>query len=107
MALNFESKYSENIVTKADIDAMAPKAVEAMNTLMNKTGEGNDFLGWVDLPTNYDKEEFARIKESAEYIKNNCDVLIVIGIGGSYLGARAVIEALKSSNYNLLKKDTP
>ena len=51
MALNFESKYSENIVTKADIDAMAPKAVEAMNTLMNKTGEGNDFLGWVDLPT--------------------------------------------------------
>ena len=68
MALNFESKYSENIVTKADIDAMAPKAVEAMNTLMNKTGEGNDFLGWVDLPTNYDKEEFARIKESAEYL---------------------------------------
>ncbi len=107
MALNFESKYSENIVTKADVDAVAAKAVEAMNTLMNKTGEGNDFLGWVDLPTNYDKEEFARIKDSAEYIKNNCDVLVVIGIGGSYLGARAVIEALKSSNYNLLKKDTP
>ena len=107
MALNFESKYSEIIVTKADIDAMAPKAVEAMNTLMNKTGEGNDFLGWIDLPTNYDKEEFDRIKKSAEYIKKNADVLIVIGIGGSYLGARAVVEAVKSYNYNLLAKDTP
>ena len=74
---------------------------------MSKTGEGNDFLGWVDLPTNYDKEEFDRIKKSAEFIKKNADVLIVIGIGGSYLGARAVIEAVKSYNYNLLAKDTP
>ena len=79
----------------------------AMDTLMSKTGEGNDFLGWIDLPTNYDKEEFDRIKKSAEYIKKNADVLIVIGIGGSYLGARAVIEAVKSYNYNLLAKDTP
>lgn len=107
MSLRFNSTYSKNVVSASDVDAMAPKAVEAMHTLMSKTGEGNDFLGWIDLPTNYDKEEFARIKKSAEYIKNNSDVLVVIGIGGSYLGARAVIEAVKSSNYNLLVKDTP
>ena len=59
------------------------------------------------MPTNYDKEEFARIKKAAEYIKSNADILVVIGIGGSYLGARAVIEALTSPNYNSLKKDTP
>ena len=107
MSLRFNSTYSKNVVSVSDVDAMAPKAVEAMHTLMSKTGEGNDFLGWIDLPTNYDKEEFARIKKSAEYIKKNSDVLVVIGIGGSYLGARAVIEAVKSSNYNLLAKDTP
>ncbi len=107
MSLRFNSTYSKNVVSQSDVDAMAPKAVEAMHTLMSKTGEGNDFLGWIDLPTNYDKEEFARIKKSAEYIKKNSDVLVVIGIGGSYLGARAVIEAVKSSNYNLLAKDTP
>lgn len=107
MSLKFNSKYSESIVSPSDIEAIAPKAVKAMDTLMSKTGEGNDFLGWIDLPTNYDKEEFDRIKKSAEYIKKNADVLIVIGIGGSYLGARAVIEAVKSYNYNLLAKDTP
>ena len=107
MSLKFNSKYSESIVSPADIEAIAPKAVKAMDTLMSKTGEGNDFLGWIDLPTNYDKEEFDKIKKSAEYIKKNADVLIVIGIGGSYLGARAVVEAVKSYNYNLLAKDTP
>lgn len=107
MSFKFESKYAQNTVATADIEAMAPKAVDAMHTLMNKTGEGNDFLGWINLPTDYDKEEFDRIKKSAEYIKNNADVLIVIGIGGSYLGARAVIESIKSCNYNLLAKDTP
>ena len=107
MSLKFNSKYSESIVSPADIKAIAPKAVKAMDTLMSKTGEGNDFLGWIDLPTNYDKEEFDRIKKSAEYIKKNADALIVIGIGGSYLGARAVVEAVKSYNYNLLAKDTP
>lgn len=107
MSLKFNSKYSKSIVSPSDIEAIAPKAVKAMDTLMSKTGEGNDFLGWIDLPTNYDKEEFDRIKKSAEYIKKNADVLVVIGIGGSYLGARAVIEAVKSYNYNLLAKDTP
>lgn len=107
MSVKFNAKYAEGIVSASDINAMESKAVEAMHTLMNKTGEGNDFLGWIDLPTNYDKEEFSRIKKAADYIKSNADVLIVIGIGGSYLGARAVVEAVKSSNYNLLKKDTP
>ena len=74
MSLRFNSTYSKNVVSQSDVDAMAPKAVEAMHTLMSKTGEGNDFLGWIDLPTNYDKEEFARIKKSAEYIKKNSDV---------------------------------
>lgn len=105
--IKLNTKYSESIVSADELGAMAPKAVEAMHTLMNKTGEGSDFLGWVTLPTDYDKDEFSRIKKAADYIKNNADVLIVIGIGGSYLGARAVIEALKSSNYNLLAKDTP
>lgn len=107
MAIKFISKYAQSIVTPEDINAIAEKSVAAMDTLMNKTGEGNDFLGWIDLPTEYDKEEFERIKRAAEFIKSNADVLIVIGIGGSYLGARAVIEALKSQNYNLLAKDTP
>lgn len=107
MALKFNSSFAESFVSKTELMNMETKAVEAMNTLMNKTGEGNDFLGWVDLPTEYDREEFGRIQKAAEYIKKNADVLIVIGIGGSYLGARAVIEAIKSQNYNLLYKDTP
>ena len=106
MALKFNNKYS-NLVEASDLEAINTKAVEAIKTLDNKTGEGNDFLGWTSLPVDYDKEEFERIKKAAEYIKKNADVLVVIGIGGSYLGARAVIEALKSSNYNLLAKDTP
>ena len=79
----------------------------AYNTLVSRSGAGNDFLGWLDLPVNYDKEEFARIKLAAEKIKKSCDILVVIGIGGSYLGARAAIEFIKSPLYNTLKKDTP
>ena len=106
MAIKFNYKYSD-LITESELNNITPKAVEALNTLHNKTGEGNDFLGWTSLPEDYDKDEFIRIKAAAEYIKKNSQVLIVIGIGGSYLGARAVIEALKSSNYNLLAKDTP
>ncbi|OPG91913.1 glucose-6-phosphate isomerase, partial [Chryseobacterium mucoviscidosis] len=69
------------------------------------TGAGSDFLGWVDLPTDYDKEEFARIKKCAEKIQNDSDVLLVVGIGGSYLGARAAIEMLNHSFYNVLPKE--
>ena len=105
--LKLENKYASAFVTDADIEEMAPKAQKAMQTLSDKTGQGNDFLGWVTLPTDYDKEEFERIKTAAEYIKKNADILIVIGIGGSYLGARAVIEGLRSINYNALPKDTP
>ena len=107
MSVKLNSKFSENIVSQSDLQAMEERAIKALETLNNKDGAGSDFLGWVNLPTDYDKEEFERIKKSAEFIKNNCDVLIVIGIGGSYLGARAVIESLKSQNYNALKKDTP
>lgn len=105
--LKLINKYAEKFVSEKDIADMAPRAVAAMQTLHAKNGEGNDFLGWVTLPEDYDKDEFARIKVASEYIKKNCDILIVIGIGGSYLGARAVIEALKSPNYNALAKDTP
>ena len=107
MSVKLNSNHIENILSNDKINEIAPKAVQAMETLHKKTGEGSDFLGWVTLPTDYDKEEFDRIKKSAQYIKDNADILIVIGIGGSYLGARAVIEALKSPNYNALKKDTP
>jgi glucose-6-phosphate isomerase len=105
--LKLVNKYADKFVSDHDIAEISGRAVEAMKTLHARNGEGNDFLGWVTLPTDYDKEEFSRIKKAAEYIKGNCDILIVIGIGGSYLGARAVIEALKSTNYNALAKDTP
>lgn len=107
MAMKFITNHAKDIVSEQDIMDLAPAAVNAMKTLHAKTGAGNDFLGWVSLPTDYDKEEFVRIKKAAEYIKNNADILVVIGIGGSYLGARAVIEALTSPNYNSIKKDTP
>ena len=72
---------------------------------MSRKGAGNDFLGWIDLPVDYDKEEFARIKKAAEKIKSDSEVLVVIGIGGSYLGARAAIEFLRHSFYNNVSKD--
>ena len=79
----------------------------ALRTLLGRTGAGSDFTGWLDLPEDYDKEEFARIEKAAQKIRSDSRALVVIGIGGSYLGARAVIELLKSPNYNALKKDTP
>jgi len=89
------------------MEAAKAQAELAAKTLEDKSGAGNDFLGWTDLPVNYDKDEFARIKAAAKKIQQNSDVLIVIGIGGSYLGARAAIELMKSPLYNNLKKDTP
>ena len=82
-------------------------AQAAFDTLVNGTGAGNDFIGWVDLPVNYDKEEFSRIQKAAKKIQSDSRALVVIGIGGSYLGARAVIELLRSPNYNMLQKSTP
>ena len=107
MSLQFKDKYVSAFVSKEEIYSYQDKITKAHNDLHNKTGAGNDFTGWVDLPVDYDKDEFARIKVAADKIKNNSDVLIVIGIGGSYLGARAVIEFVKSQNYNDLRKGTP
>ena len=83
------------------------KLSKAAQMVASHTGPGGDFTGWVTLPRDYDKEEFSRIQAAAKKIQKQSQVLVVIGIGGSYLGARAVIEVLKSQNYNLKKKDTP
>ena len=107
MALNVSTKFLKDFVSENEISALIPSAKSALETVKLANGEGNDFLGWVNLPENYDKEEFARIKAAAEKIKKSCDVFVVIGIGGSYLGARAAIEFVKSPIYNNLKKDTP
>ena len=80
---------------------------KAADMLANHNGPGGDFTGWVTLPRDYDKEEFARIKAAAKKIQQQSQVLLVVGIGGSYLGARAVIDLLRSPNYNLKQKDTP
>ena len=107
MCVKINDKFLGGFVADDEIKSITPQAELAFNTVMNKSGAGSDFLGWVELPKNYDKEEFARIKLAAEKIKKSCDVLVVIGIGGSYLGARAAIEFIKSPLYNNLKKDTP
>ena len=107
MSISLNTKYLKDFVAPHEMKAAKAQAELAAKTLADKSGLGNDFLGWVDLPTNYDKEEFARIKAAAKKIQSNSDILIVIGIGGSYLGARAAIELLKSPFYNNLKKDTP
>ncbi len=107
MAIKLGTKYLNGFLREDELKALAPQVALAHKQLHQKTGLGNDFLGWVDLPENYDKEEFLRIKKAAKKIQDTSDVLIVIGIGGSYLGARAAIELLKSPFYNNLKKDTP
>ncbi len=107
MALTFNSKYAAEFIRENDLAGLTAQVEAAHDMLHNKTGLGNDFLGWVDLPTAYDKEEFVRIKKAAEKIISDTDIFIVIGIGGSYLGARAAIEFLKSNNYNALPKNTP
>lgn len=107
MALKLIDKYARGFVHEHELSCMQPQITAAHELLHSGTGAGNDFIGWLDLPKNYDKEEFSRIKAAAGKIKASCDVLIVIGIGGSYLGARAAIEFIKSPLYNNLKKDTP
>lgn len=92
-------------ISEDEIISLKSSAKLAMETLINGTGAGNDYIGWVNLPEEYDKEEFARIKKAAEKIKGDSDVLLVIGIGGSYLGARAAIEFLRHDFYNTVSKD--
>ena len=105
--LHLNTKYLESFIAPHEMEAAKAQAELAAKILEDKSGAGNDFLGWTDLPVNYDKDEFARIKAAAKKIQQNSDILIVIGIGGSYLGARAAIELMKSPLYNNLKKDTP
>ena len=107
MSIKLNDKFLKGFVNESEIEFMQPFADNAYELLTSGKGPGNDFLGWVSLPNNYDREEFARIKVAAEKIKKSCDILVVIGIGGSYLGARAAIEFVKSPLYNNLKKDTP
>ena len=107
MALKLNDKYVKSFITDDELEALIPAVENAHNKIIDKSGEGSDFLGWVDLPVNYDKEEFERIKKAAQKIKSDSKALVVIGIGGSYLGARAAIEFCKSQNYNLVSKDTP
>ena len=107
MSLTLNTKYLNGFVSPDEYACTANQVKAAAQLLRSKTGPGSDFLGWMDLPENYDKEEYARIKKAATKIQKSCDVFIVIGIGGSYLGSRAVIEFLKSPLYNNIKKDTP
>lgn len=105
MKLNFNYQFAKNFFNENELRQIKPYVELANEVLTSKSGAGNDFLGWVDLPENYDKDEFARIKKAAEKIKNDSEVLVVIGIGGSYLGAKAAIEFLSHSFYNNLPKD--
>ena len=107
MALKLNSNYAASFLRENDVNGLTDQVELAHNQLKNGTGLGNDFIGWVNLPFDYDKQEFSRIKAAAEKIKNDTDVLVVIGIGGSYLGARAAIEFLKGPYYNNLKNGVP
>ncbi len=107
MSIRLVDSYVAPFVAEHEYDFLQPMVTAAHNMLHAKSGQGNAFLGWVDLPRDYDKEEYVRIKAAADKIRKSCDVFIVIGIGGSYLGSRAVIEFLKSPLYNNLKKDGP
>ena len=103
--ITFDFENTKFMADDAAVAAIRPRIEAAKKTLVEKTGEGNDFLGWIDLPVDYDKEEFSRIKKAAEKIKADSDVFLVIGIGGSYLGARAAIEALRHGFYNSVSKE--
>ncbi len=107
MTVRLNDTYINPFIRANELESIKGEIAAAHKSLLDGTGEGNDFLGWIDLPVNYDKEEYARIKAAAAKIQKKCDVFVVIGIGGSYLGSRAVIEFLKSPVYNNLKKDTP
>ena len=103
--VTFDYSKANGFISEEEIKNMNSIVETAKNTLVNKTGAGNDFLGWIDLPVDYDKEEFARIKAAAKKIQSDSDVLLVIGIGGSYLGARAAVEFLRHSFYNNQSKE--
>ena len=99
--IKFDYSKAGKFIAESEINALKPYIEVAHNTLHNGTGAGSDFLGWVNLPENYDREEYARIKKAAEKIKSNSKALIVIGIGGSYLGARMAVEMVHHNFFNL------
>jgi len=103
--VTFDYSKAAPFIQAHEVENMKKSVLDVKDVLVNKTGAGNDFLGWIDLPVNYDKEEFDRIKKAAAKIQSDSEVLLVIGIGGSYLGARAAIEFLRHSFYNLIGKD--
>lgn len=107
MAVKLNEKFLKGFISEDEMSKMLERAKTAHETLYNRSGAGNDYTGWVYQPDNFDREEIARIKAAAEKVKKSCDVFVVIGIGGSYLGAKAAIDFLKSPFYNALKKDTP
>ncbi len=103
--VTFDYSKAKTFISDHEIESMKKIAENAKAELLSREGAGNDFLGWIDLPVDYDKEEFARIKEAAKRIKGDSEVLLVIGIGGSYLGARAAIEFLRHNFYNMVSKE--
>lgn len=102
--VSFDYSAAKKFISDSELEKLMPATLGAREQLLNKSGAGNDFLGWIDLPVNYDKEEFDRILQAAKKIQSDSEVLLVIGIGGSYLGARAAIEALRHSFYNSVSK---
>ena len=103
MSVSFNTKHLSSFIKEDEFAAIYPQVAAAHQSLESKTGPGNDFLGWMYLPRDYDKEEFTRIQAAAEKIRSDSDVLVVAGIGGSYLGARAVVEAVKGVYHNELE----
>ena len=103
--VTFDYSKAASFIGAHEVDFMKKTVCDARDVLVSKTGAGNDFLGWIDLPVDYDKEEFSRIKKAAAKIQSDSEVLLVIGIGGSYLGARAAIEFLRHSFYNSVSKE--
>ena len=103
--VTFDYSRTAGVVRESEMESMKAIAESARELLLSRKGAGNDFLGWIDLPVDYDKEEFARILKAAEKIQKDSEVLLVIGIGGSYLGARAAIEFLRHNFYNSVSKE--
>ena len=107
MSVKLNEKFIKDFVDADAIEKIAPEVEAALETVKSGTGAGADFLGWYTRPVDYDKDEYARIKDAAARIRKNSDVLIVIGIGGSYLGARSAIEFVKGNMHNATCKDDP
>ncbi|HIU75169.1 MAG TPA: glucose-6-phosphate isomerase [Candidatus Pelethocola excrementipullorum] len=103
--VTFDYSKAKKFIRDEEVASFVQIANAAKDVLVSKSGQGNDFLGWIDLPVDYDKDEFARIKKAAEKIQGDSDVLLVIGIGGSYLGARAAVEFLRHGFYNNITKE--